>query len=135
MSLIRAIRVAAILVSLVSGCIPTTTASLEIGSGYAVNDMADAEAIVENLQFSRIWFDAPSNLRVPRVEREGRLIAAFEQRQFGVSVELQPSDGLLRLTFAERNTEFSEKGQQVLHRLTEQLRIRFGPQVRLTSSA
>jgi hypothetical protein len=128
------LRIATLVLLLVSGCIPSTRATIEIGTDYDMTSMRRAEDIVEAGGFARSYYESKSGEKQERYSHEGKLISSFEGPVRGTSaaVVLRDADGRLFVEFSERNTSFSESGRQLLDKLAVSLRSEFGKQVVVT---
>jgi hypothetical protein len=114
-----------------TACLPSTTATMRLGNGYAVAEMDRVEAVIEKAGFTRRVFDGPS-ATAHRIERDGRIIAAFaipSSNHFGASVSWTRSDGTLTVDFAENDTRLSADGQALLQRLRQELQKIYGDRV------
>ena len=115
-------------------CIPSTRATIQLGSGYASTEMDRIDSLLEKIGFSRSWFSTSNGERSARIEREGKLISAFateSPRGFGAGVVWSREGGNLVVEFAEYNTRFSESGKQRLQELMAGLREIYGERVTL----
>jgi hypothetical protein len=94
--------------------------------------MERVESIVEAAGLGRVWFRAPDGNRVARFERGERTTASFESQLhsvLGADIVWDKADGSLSLTFGERDTRLSARGEQVLQDLLTRLRSHFGEQI------
>ena len=117
----------------VTGCLPVTTAKIQLGAGYNAAEMDRAEAIVERLGFSRIMFEPRGEKALPRAKYPDEWVSNFElNKAFGVSVSFSMKDGSLTVGFAERNTRFSAEGEELLRTLTAEMRSTYGDKVSIS---
>jgi len=120
--------------TVVSGCLPSTTATMLVSKTAERPQMLEAERIVESLGFCRLVVEPASGESSPRLSRAGTTVAGFQSCSslaFGVSVSLLERTTELRVVFAERNSRFSPEGERLLQSVLAALRARFGEQVTL----
>ena len=121
--------------AVLAACVPVTTATIRFSGTYAESDVTKIEEIVERLGFSRLWVEPRSGGRYARTDRDGDVMSGFETRigtpdaGFGISIQWKPTDGSLRVIFAERNTRFSDRGMVLMNKLVDELREAYGGQV------
>lgn len=124
-----------LIVITIAACIPGTTATIQLGTGYGEADMGRVEKIIDQLGFTRIFVQPINGGRYPRTKHDGELVSGFETQSgatdagFGASVHLRISDGNLRVVFAERNTRFSDRGMYLKEKLIYELRAIYGDKV------
>ena len=112
-----------------TGCLPSTKATMQLGNGYAAAEMDRVEAAIEKAGFTRRVFDGP-RATAHRMQRDGKVISAFEAPgQFGASVSWTRTDGSLAVDFAENATRLSPQGRALLQRLRQELRNIYGDRV------
>ena len=121
---------------LLGGCIPTTRATIQVGTGFVFADMDRAERIVEDSGLRRMWSQPPNAPPQPRRLADGTYTSGFEHSSpttgtYGVAVVFTEASGSLAVLFAERNTSFSPEGRERLQALLAQLQASFGQQVAL----
>jgi hypothetical protein len=127
-----------LLIALIVGCVPVTTATVLVGAGRSEGEMAEAEHVVESMGFRRVPFESNSGGPAPRQLRENSWFSSFESYPtpgYGASVSLDVPSGLLKVVFAERDTQFSGAGEELLQKVLAELRRRLGSQVALVPSA
>lgn len=114
-----------------TGCLPSTKATMQLGNGYAAAEMDRVEAAIEKAGFTRRVFDGP-RATAHRMERDGKVISAFEAQgsgKFGASVSWTRTDGSLAVDFAENATRLSPQGRALLQKLRQELQNIYGDRV------
>jgi hypothetical protein len=127
----RALRVVIFFVALIAGCIPSTRAVINIGSGYDMAAMRRAEGVLEANGFSRSYYESKSGEKQERYRHKDESISSFSGpvKGIGAGVILHDADGRLYVEFGEWNTSFSTTGRLVLNTLTKALQSEFGEKV------
>lgn len=125
-----------IVIFVLAACLPVTTRTISLGSGYSLSEMDRAESIIESLGFSRAMFEPSDGKRVPRMKYDDEWIAVFQTTNppaFGASVFWSVKNGELRVGFSEHNTKLSPEGETLLQSLLEKLRGTYGEQLFIES--
>jgi hypothetical protein len=119
-----------------TGCIPTTRATIAVGFGYDVAGMRRAESTVEGIGFVRQYYEKRSGEKSQTYAYEGSLMSSYQGpcEGLGAAVVWRESDGRLLVEFAERDTSFSSRGRETLQRLVADLRKQFGEAVAVSDN-
>jgi hypothetical protein len=114
-----------------TACIPSTKATILLGSGHAATEMDRVEAVIEKAGFTRRVFDG-ATATAHRIEKDGKVNAAFETpapREFSASVSWTRADGSLAVDFTQYDTQLSKRGQTLLQNLRQELQKIYGDRV------
>lgn len=119
---------------LMVACIPSTSATIELGAGHSSAEMDNVDALLEKSGFTRTWFSGSNGERVARIERDGKVISAFATeapRGLGAGVIWDKNAGTLKVEFSEYDTHFTERGNALLQALLSDLQVLYGEKVTL----
>lgn len=119
-----------LLVVLISGCIPRSSETFELGTGYTEVELKQVEETIERLGYERVWHEPEIGKRLPYYfGNDGdEIIAGFRLKfdeSFGITVYFRKRDGLLRVQFIEDDISFSAKGRELSLKLSSELRRLF----------
>ncbi|MBK9021555.1 MAG: hypothetical protein IPL72_16845 [Sulfuritalea sp.] len=123
-----------LLATFLAACIPTSSTTIALGAGHGLVEMDRIDTLLERSGFTRTWFIGSNGERVPRMEREGKVISAFvteSPRGLGAAVVWTKNGGVLEVAFSEYDTHFSERGNASLQALLTEFRALYGADVTL----